>query len=93
MGELDFVTVYHAPGMLHAQVVKGRLESAGVPVYLKYEAIGQVIGLTVDGLGLVQVQVPADWVKRAEEILAEPVEDLTDADEAGGDEADADYLS
>ncbi len=74
MGKADFVTVYHSQGMLQAQVVKGRLESSGVPVFLKYEAIGQVIGLTIDGLGLVEVQVPAEWAEEAEAILAEPVE-------------------
>ncbi len=74
MGNSDFVTVYHSQGMLQAQVVKGRLESSGVPVFLKYESIGQVIGLTIDGLGLVEVQVPAEWAAEAEAILAEPVE-------------------
>jgi hypothetical protein len=69
---LQLVTVYRSQGMLGAQVVKGRLESAGIPVFLKYEALGQVLGLTVDGLGMVEVQVPADWAEDADALLEEP---------------------
>jgi hypothetical protein len=71
MSELKLVTVYVSQGMLGAQVVQGRLESAGIPVLLKYEAIGQIMGLTVDSLGAVEVQVPADLAQEAEELLAE----------------------
>ncbi len=90
MNEPVFVTVYNSQGMLQAQVIRGKLESAGVPVFLKYEAIGQVFGLTVDGLGLVQVQVPAEWQEAAEALLTEdegapdavdPVEDIVEPDE------------
>jgi len=45
------------------------LESAGIPVFLRYESIGQVYGLTLDGLGEVQVQVPAEYVQEARELL------------------------
>jgi hypothetical protein len=61
--------------MLQAQVIRGKLESAGVPVFLKYEAIGQIFGLTVDGLGLVEVQVPTDWVEEATLLLSENITD------------------
>ncbi len=67
----ELVTVYRSQGMLQAQVIRGKLESAGVPVFLKYESIGQVFGLTVDGLGLVQVQVPVEWAETAEALLSE----------------------
>ncbi len=67
----ELVTVYTAQGMLPAQVIKGKLESAGIPVLLKYEAIGQVLGLTVDGLGLVEVRVPSEWADTAAALLQE----------------------
>jgi hypothetical protein len=51
--------------------VKGKLESAGIPVFLKYEALGQVLGVTVDGLGLVEVQVPSTWAEEATALVAE----------------------
>jgi hypothetical protein len=67
MDKLKLITVYTAQGMLPAQVIKGKLESANIPVMLKYESAGQIFGLTIDGLGQVQVQVPAEF---AEESLA-----------------------
>ncbi len=81
MSEHRLVTVYVSQGMLPAQVVRGKLESAGIPVLLKYEAIGQIIGLTVDGLGRVEVQVPeecvvdAEYLLQEEEVITEPEDD------------------
>jgi hypothetical protein len=37
---------------------------------LRYESAGIVYGLTIDGLGQVQVQVPSSLAQRAREILA-----------------------
>jgi hypothetical protein len=71
MSEPRLVTVYVSQGMLSAQVVRGKLESAGIPVLLKYEAIGQIIGLTVDGLGRVDVLVPEEYAADAEYLLEE----------------------
>jgi hypothetical protein len=71
VAESKLITVYWSQGMLGAQVVKAKLESAGVPVLLKYESVGQVIGLTVDGLGRVEVQVPAAWADDARDLLTE----------------------
>lgn len=69
----DLVTVYTAQGMLRASVIRGALESAGIPVVLKYESVGQTLGLTVDGLGRVEVQVPEEWEQEAHDLLhAEP---------------------
>ena len=54
---------------MKAQVIKGRLESEGIPVLLSYESAGLVYGITVDGLGEVKVMVPKHLAKEAEEIL------------------------
>ncbi len=75
MAETQFVTVYRSQGMLGAQVIKGKLELAGIPAYLRYEAVGQVLGLTVDGLGMVEVQVPEEAVDVAMELIQEDDED------------------
>jgi hypothetical protein len=83
--EPEMVTVYRSQGMLGAQVVKGKLELAEIPVFLKYEAVGQVFGLTIDGLGMVEVQVPYEWADQALELLEEPAED-DDESVAGRDE-------
>jgi hypothetical protein len=69
----DLVTVYVAQGMLRASVIRGALESAGIPVMLKYESVGQTLGLTVDGLGSVEIRVPEEWEQEAHDLLhAEP---------------------
>jgi hypothetical protein len=65
----DLVTVYVTQGLLQAQVIRGALESAGIPVILKYESIGPTIGLTVDGLGRVEVRVPVEWEAEARDLL------------------------
>ncbi len=68
----SFKTVYTATSQPEAYIVKGRLESAEIPVLLKYESAGLVYGITVDGLGKVDVQVPESLVDRATAILNEP---------------------
>jgi hypothetical protein len=68
--ETRFTTVYIANGQLEAEIVKGRLESEGIPAMLCYESAGVVYGLTIDGLGQVQVQVPSSLAQQAREILA-----------------------
>jgi len=62
------VTVCTAKYM-EAQVIKGRLESEGIPVLLSYESAGLVYGLTVDGWGEVKIMVPKALAKEAKEIL------------------------
>jgi hypothetical protein len=64
----QLVTVYVATQM-EAQIIKGRLESEGIPVLLNYESAGLVYGITVDGLGEVKVMVPKRLAEEAREIL------------------------
>jgi hypothetical protein len=65
----ETVTVYRACGELEAEVIKGLLESAGIPVLLKYESVGRVYGITVDGLGEVQVVVPEERADEARTLI------------------------
>jgi len=66
--ELKLTAVYTAK-YLEAQIVKGRLESEGIPAILQYESAGLVYGLTADGLGETTVLVPEDLAEEAREIL------------------------
>lgn len=88
MSDLKLVTVYESMGMLGAQVVQGKLEAYGIPVMLKYESAGLVFGLTIDGLGTVEVQVPEDRAEEAEALLSEEPED-----EPAESDSDADPTS
>ena len=69
LSDKNFITVYTAYGEPEAHIIKGKLETEGIPVILKYESAGPVIGIIIDGLGQVKVQVPEDMVDIAKKIL------------------------
>ncbi len=66
--------VYIAAGQLRAEVIRSKLEAAGIPVLLQYESLGIVMGITVDGLGEVRVLVPAAYAEEARALLDESEE-------------------
>jgi len=66
-----FVAVYVANGLVAAETIKNKLESAGIPALLKYESVGRIIGLTVDGLGQVEVLVARERADDARALLNE----------------------
>ncbi|NLX36525.1 MAG: DUF2007 domain-containing protein [Chloroflexi bacterium] len=70
----ELVVVYTSQGPLAAEVARSKLEAEGLQVVLRYEAVGRVLGLTVDGLGRVEVCVHPNDVALAQAILE------TDAD-------------
>ena len=67
----ELTTVYVEQGLLRAQVIKAKLEDAGIPVLLEYESIGPVIGITVDGLGEVRIVVPSQYASLARMLIEE----------------------
>jgi len=69
----DFVAICTVQGELAAHVIKSHLESEGIPVLLKWESVGRVYGLTVDGLGQVSILVPQELAEEAKHII-EPQE-------------------
>ena len=64
-----------ASGMTNANIVIGRLKAEGIPARLKYEAVGAIYGITIDGLGKVDILVHADDFGRARDILAQTYEE------------------
>ena len=81
--KLKLVSVFSG-NYLQAQIVKGRLESEGVPAMLRYEGAGLIYGITVDGLGEARVMVPENLVEQAETILAD--QEYEEPDDAIEDE-------
>jgi len=71
-------------GLLQAEIVKGMLETNGIPVLLEYESLGPVMGLTVDGLGQVRVLVRDEHAELARSLLEEPA-DAPDESSASAD--------
>ena len=65
------VEVYRAAGEIEAQVIKGLLESYGIPCLLKSNAAPSVHVLTVDGMGEIKVMVWKSMAAEARELLEE----------------------
>ena len=66
----DETRVFTASGELEAQQIQGFLEAAGIATHLRGEALRKTHGLTVDGLGRVEILVSSRDEERARELLA-----------------------
>jgi len=69
MSEEEQLVTVRVSRQLEAQIIKGRLESEGIPVLLSYESAGVVYGITVDGIGEVRIMVPESLEAEARAIL------------------------
>lgn len=88
--ETEPVVVYEALNLLEAEIVKGRLESEGIPAIVRGDAAGAIFGLTVGDLARAEVLVPEPLAERALTILEEDVtEPLDEEDAEDGAETDA----
>ncbi len=65
----EFVVISVVQGEVVANILKSHLESEGIPVLLKWESVGRVFGLTVDGLGQVKILVPEEFADEAKHII------------------------
>lgn len=68
------VVVWQAANPMEAQIVKGRLQSAGIPAIVRGEAMGRIYGFVYGGLAERDVLVPAPLADAAEELLSEEIE-------------------
>ena len=70
-GDLDQepIVVWSAANLMEAEVVKGRLASAGFPAVVRSEALGAIYGLTTGSLAAADVLVPAALAEKALELL------------------------
>lgn len=75
MKNKDFVTVEVVYGQIKANVYKSHLESEGIPVYLQYESLGRVAPIMIDGLGKINIKVPAEFAEEAKQILRQTMDD------------------
>jgi len=63
------VEVYRAAGEMEAQVIKGLLESYGIPCFLKSHAAPSVHMFAVDGMGEVKVMVCGSMAEKAKRLI------------------------
>ncbi len=78
--EQEPVVVWEAANNMEAQIVKGRLESEGIPAIIRGEALGTLFGLTSGNLAATDILVPAAVAQRAIELLNTEVEWVFDDD-------------
>ena len=64
----DLVVVYTTQGALRAEIIKGKLESAGIPAMIRSES-QSVIPMTIDGIGKAEVLVEKSREQEAREVL------------------------
>lgn len=76
MAEEPWHVVFTTSGMAQARIVAGRLETEGIPTRLKYEAVGTIYAITVDGLGEVKILVRAEDFARASDVLAQSYNEM-----------------
>jgi hypothetical protein len=65
----NWINIHTAPNMVEAHLIRGKLESENIPTMLKYESVGQIYGITVDGLSEVQIFVPKELQKEAAQLI------------------------
>ena len=71
------MVVWEAENELEAQIVKSKLESEGIPVLLRGEALGTIYGLTTGALAATDVLVPAPLLDKAIDLLTvDEVDDI-----------------
>lgn len=66
--------VWQAANPMEAQIVKGRLQSAGIPAIVKGEAMGRIYGFVYGGLAERDVLVPGPLAEKALDLLSEEVQ-------------------
>ncbi len=66
----DWRSVFAANGEMQAQQVVAFLEASGIATELRGESLRKTHGLTLDGLGMVEVLVSTDDEDRARALLA-----------------------
>jgi hypothetical protein len=66
----ELVVVYTTYGALRAEIIKSRLESAGIPALIRTES-QNVIPMTVNGIGKAEVLVARAHEHKARAVLGE----------------------
>ncbi len=66
----QMVTVHAAHGGAEEEQVRAFLEANGIPTWVRGEALRKTHGLTLNGLGMVQILVRQEDVAAARELLA-----------------------
>lgn len=69
MNELRWVTVTTTNGIIPAEMLAQRLQTADIPARAVQEAVGKAYGFTVGPMGVAYVLVPAERLEEARSLL------------------------
>jgi hypothetical protein len=67
----DFVAVSTVQGQVAEEQVRAFLEAHGIPTEVRGETLRTTHGISIDGLGRVEILVPRDRADEARELLKE----------------------
>ena len=67
-------------GMMEAEIIRSKLESFGIPCMLKFESMGRLMAISMNGLGKVRIMVPPDRLQEAQDLLRQE-EDISEEPE------------
>lgn len=82
MNDPKWEVVDEVEGELQASIIQGMLAAQGFEsTLLSQESLGKTLGLSVAGLGRVQIMVPSDAVNEVSEILEAYYQGEFEADE------------
>ncbi len=81
----DYVKILTASGMIEAEILRGYLQASEIEVLLRHESAGPAIGLGAGPLGEVDLLVPPEQERRAQELLDEFYARRTEDDEGLGE--------
>ncbi len=65
----SMIEIYKAKGELEAQIIKGMLDSYGIPCILRSNAAGSVHSFVFDGMGEVRIMVLESHAEEARAII------------------------
>ena len=82
---MKWIKIKEAQGIVKAQIIKGLLEASGIPVKLKHETAAVLFGITMNGIGKVEILVPREYENLAKNLIekAEELKNGMDSQDSG----------
>lgn len=76
---MDYAILRTFTNYVDAHIVKGRLEAAGIPCWLKDEHLSALLldPVFINAIAGIKLMVPADMLQKAEDVLLNNDPDLT----------------
>jgi len=66
----DYVAVATVQGPIEEAQICSFLQGSGIPTRVRGEALRKTHGITVDGIGAAEIEVPAEFAEAARELIA-----------------------